>query len=291
MNAVRTMTGAAPVAPVGGPVPVRRAAPAVTAPAVRPAVKFGQVGGGSGHRIVVFGPGGIGKTTLAAALPGPVAFIDLDESLERLRGQLESLGLLENILPVAGVSDWQALRDVLAAPGWDGVKSIVIDTGTKAEEMAVAHTLANTIVDGKRATSIEGYGFGKGYGFVFDTFLPLLANLDRHSREGRHVVLICHDCTATVPNPAGEDWLRYEPRLQSPNSGKASIRLRVREWADHVLFLGYDVDVSRDGKGRGAGTRTVYTAELPHCMAKSRSTQEVIPLGTDGRAVWAAVIR
>ena len=29
------------------------------------------------------------------------------------------------------------------------------------------------------------------------------------------------------PNPAGEDWLRYEPRLQSPNSGKASIRLRV----------------------------------------------------------------
>jgi len=26
-------------------------------------------------------------------------------------------------------------------------------------------------------------------------------------------------------------------------------------------------------------------------MAKSRSTQEVIPLGADGRAVWAAVIR
>jgi len=210
------------VAPSAGPVPVRRVAPAAVAPVVRPAVKFGQVGGGSGHRIVVFGPGGIGKTTLAAALPGPVA---------------------------------------------------------------------NTVVDGKRATSIEGYGFGKGYGFVFDTFLPLLADLDRHSREGRNVVLICHDCTATVPNPAGEDWLRYEPRLQSPNSGKASIRLRVREWADHVLFLGYDVDVSRDGKGRGAGTRTVYTTELPHCMAKSRSTQDVIPLGQDGRAVWAAVIR
>jgi hypothetical protein len=254
-------------------------------------VKFGQVGGASGHRIVLFGPGGIGKTTLAASLPGSVAFIDLDASLPRLRGQFEALGLLENIRPVDGVTDWQTLRDVLAAPGWDDVKTIVIDTATKAEEMAVAFTLANTVVDGKRATSIEGYGFGKGYGFVFDTFLPLLADLDRHSREGRNVVLICHDCTATVPNPAGEDWLRYEPRLQSPNSGKASIRLRVREWADHVLFLGYDVDVSRDGKGRGAGTRTVYTSELPHCMAKSRSTQEVIPLGADGRAVWAAVIR
>jgi hypothetical protein len=54
--------------------------------------------------------------------------------------------------------------------------------------------------------------------------------------------------------------------------------LRVREWADHVLFLGYDVDVGKDGKGRGAGTRTIYTAELPHCMAKSRTTQTPVPL-------------
>ena len=299
MNAVKTVAGGV----AGGPVPVRKTAgPAFAAPtagkpaapsyptATRPGVRFGAIAGASGHRIVLYGPGGIGKTTLAAGLPGPVAFVDLDESLPRLRLLFESLGLLENIMPVDGVTDWQTLRDVLGAPGWDGVKSIVIDTGTKAEEMAVAHTLANTVVDGKRASSIEGYGFGKGYGFVFDTFLPLLGDLDRHSREGRNVVLICHDCTATVPNPAGEDWLRYEPRLQSPNSGKASIRLRVREWADHVLFLGYDVDVSKDGKGRGAGTRTLYTAELPHCMAKSRSTQEVIPLGQDGRDVWQKVV-
>ena len=107
---------------------------------------------------------------------------------------------------------------------------------------------------------------------MFDTFLPLLADLDRHARAGRNVVLVCHDCTSTVPNPAGEDWLRYEPRLQSPNSGKASIRLRVREWADHVLFVGYDVSVGKDGKGRGAGTRTLYSAEVPHCMAKSRAS-------------------
>ena len=41
-----------------------------------------------------------------------------------------------------------------------------------------------------------------------------------HARGTRdNVILICHDCTATVPNPTGEDWLRYEPRLQSPGSG------------------------------------------------------------------------
>ena len=271
------------------PIPVRRASAPTPPPAVtRGNVQFGKVTSGGGHRIVLYGPGGAGKTTLAAGLPGPVAFIDLDESLPRLRLQLEASGALANIMPVTGVTDWQTLRDVLASDGWDNAKTIVIDTGTKAEELAISFTLANTLMDGKHVSSVEGYGYGKGFGFVFDTFLPLLSDLDRHARAGRNVVLICHDCTATVPNPAGEDWLRYEPRLQSPNSGKASIRLRVREWADHVLFLGYDVSVSKDGKGRGAGTRTLYTIELPHCMAKSRTTQEVITL--DGRDVWANII-
>ena len=267
------------------------APPAVPMVQVRKAVQFGEVAASSGHRVLLYGPGGIGKTTLASQLPGPVAFIDLDESLPRLRSQLEESGRMANIMPVTGIHNWQTLRDVIQADGWEKVRSIVIDTGTRAEELAVAHTLETVLVDGKRVTSVEGYGYGKGYGFVFDTFLPLLGDLDRHARAGRNVVFVCHDCTSTVPNPAGEDWLRYEPRLQSPNSGKASIRLRVREWADHVLFVGYDVSVGKDGKGRGAGTRTLYSAEVPHCMAKSRTTQETIPLGEDGAEVWGAIIR
>ena len=265
--------------------------PAMPMAQVKKAVQFGEVAASSGHRVLLYGPGGIGKTTLASQLPGPVAFIDLDESLPRLRSQLEESGRMANIMPVTGIHNWQTLRDVIQADGWEKVRSIVIDTGTRAEELAVAHTLETVLADGKRVTSVEGYGYGRGFGFVFDTFLPLLADLDRHARAGRNVVFVCHDCTSTVPNPAGEDWLRYEPRLQSPNSGKASIRLRVREWADHVLFVGYDVSVGKGGKGRGAGTRTLYSAEVPHCMAKSRTTQETIPLGDDGEAVWGEIIR
>jgi hypothetical protein len=254
----------------------------------RDAVQFGKIATGAGHRIVVYGPGGIGKTTLAANLPGPIAFFDLDDSLARLAAQIDT----GNILPVSGIENWSDFRRALQADGWDKVKTIAIDTATRAEEMAVAHTLATVPHEkGHMCARLEDYGFGKGFQHVYDTFLPLLADLDRHSRAGRNVVILCHDCTSTVPNPAGEDWLRYEPRLQSPNSGKASIRLRVREWADHVLFLGYDVDVGKDGKGRGAGTRTVYPAELPHCMAKSRTTQTPIPL-THGEAaaLWAQII-
>jgi len=252
-------------------------------------VAFGKIANATGHRVVIYGPGGIGKTTLACHAPGPVAFFDLDDSLSRLLPQLTAAGLTDAIMPVE-VSGWQDIRNSLHAPGWDAVKTIVIDSATKAEELCVAHTLATVPHEkGQRCHSIEDYGYGKGYTHVFDQFLPILADLDAHCRAGRNVVLICHDCATTCPNTMGEDWLRYEPRLQSPNSGKASIRLRVREWADHMLFYGYDVAV-KDGKGVGSGTRTIYPTELPHCMAKSRTCQFQIPVDTPDGALWGQVI-
>lgn len=235
----------------------------------------------AGHRIVLFGPGGVGKTSLADLAPGPVAGFDLDESHAVLQPK--------NTRRIGGVESWDDLRAVLNGNSWDEVRTIVIDSATRAEEFALTWTIGNVPHEkGNRISRIEDYGFGKGYQHVYETFLTLLGDLDRHVRAGRNVILICHDCCTTVPNPQGEDWQRYEPRLQSPSSGKASIRLRVREWADHVFFLGYDVDV-KDGKGRGSGTRTLWPVEMPHCMAKSRRLSDPIPVYPNDPAVWNAL--
>jgi len=202
-------------------------------------VSFGSIQP-QGHRVGIYGPGGIGKTTLAATAPGPVAFFDLDDSLPVLLPSLAGY----DVRRVEGIDGWEDMRVALHGDGWDDIRTIVIDSATKAEELALGWTLANVPheKDGVLIRRIEDYGFGKGWQHNFETFLKPLGDLDRHVRAGRHVVLICHDCTATVPNPKGEDWLRYEPRLQNPSSGKASIRLRVREWLDHLLYLGYDVN-------------------------------------------------
>jgi len=93
-----------------------------------PSVRFGQITAETGHRVVIYGPGGIGKTSLAAVAPGPVAFFDLDDSLPRLNSQLPN-GIDTRL--VAGESNgepmWEGLRASLHADGWDGIKTIVID--------------------------------------------------------------------------------------------------------------------------------------------------------------------
>ncbi len=281
---------------MSNPIPVRGGLPPVKAMPARPSapvaeketVTFTKIKKDTtGDRIVLYGSGGTGKTTLACSLPGPVAFFDFDKSLEKLGKQPGADKLLENVIEIKGVETWEQLRRKLQAAGWDSIRSIVIDSLSVAQAMAITWMFENIKEKGAAVTRMEDYGYKAGYRHLFDTFCLLFADLDAHVKAGRHVVLICHDADSKVPNPQGLDWLRSEPRLE--NEKNCQLRFRIKEWADHVLFVKLDVNVGKDGKGQGCGTRTVYTSELPHCMAKSRTTQGDFAL-IEGDDFWSKVI-
>src|SRR5690348_5452770 len=87
-------------------------------------IKLGGISKAVGHRVVIFGPGGIGKTTFVAQAPGPVSFIDSDESLPRLSISLEELSIP---LPgVAPISDWATLRSGLQSEGWPASGTVAL---------------------------------------------------------------------------------------------------------------------------------------------------------------------
>jgi len=90
-----------------------------------------------------------------------------------------------------------------------------------------------------------------------------------------------------VPFPAAEDYLRWEPDLyKGGKDGRGSTRQRIKGWADHVVFVCFDVRVT-DGKGRGSGTRTWHSLELPTHIAKSRTVQTSAAFElSDPGAVW-----
>lgn len=234
------------------------------------------------QKIVAYGAGGSGKSTLFSLLPAKPLFIDLEQGSHFL-----------DVDRIDNITTWDELRSVLHDQAlWADYGAVVIDSFTKAEELAIAWTLQNVKHEkGHTVDSIEGYGFGKGVVHVYETFLQLLGDLDSHIRAGRHVGGICHECTANVPNPSGEDWIRYEPRLQSPASGKSSIRHRVKEWTDHLLFIGYDVAVNKDGKGMGGGTRTIHPVEMPTHWAKSRCLANEIPYEKGSGEIWTQLFK
>ena len=152
---------------------------------------------------------------------------------------------------IPGVSTWQDVRAALHERSlWANYGAVVIDDMTTVEQLAIRWTLDNVKTEkGNTVNSIEQYGWGKGYVHSYETFLQLFGDLDMHVRDGRMVVCIAHEQATKAPNPKGDDWLRYEPRLQ--NSDRGNIRKRFVEWVDHLLFIGYDVNVSESGVGVG----------------------------------------
>lgn len=231
------------------------------------------------QRVLLYGEGSVGKTSLGALAPNPV-FIDFEGRAGELGGRC-----------VSGVDDWSDLRAALLSLETGEHQTVVIDSVTKAEELCAAYTVAMVPNDkGNRVASLTAYGFNKGLEHNFNTFLPFLQDCDRLVRAGKNVILIAHACTDRAPNPNGEDWIRYEPRLQAPQSGKNSIRERVFEWADHVLFLSYDVVVSDEGKGRGVGTRTIYPVQLPSHRAKSLRASQPVPYAKGDGSIWTTIL-
>jgi hypothetical protein len=232
-------------------------------------------------RILIYGTGGIGKTSLASYLPAPL-FLDLDRGLRHIKGARDY------------VSDWQELRGKLATIAQSppqGLRTVVIDTITVAEELAKEYVVETRRTDkGKAVDSVEGFGWGKGWQFVYDEFNALITDLDRLTARGLYVCLIAHVLTTPCPNPQGEDFLRWEPAVYGGDKkGRGNLRERLKNWSDHTLFVGYDV-WAEDGKARGNGTRTVYATELPTHLAKSRSAVDSIPYQlNDPGAIWRAL--
>lgn len=233
-----------------------------------------------GERVVIYGCGGIGKTSLAALAPRP-KFIDTQGGTNHL-----------NVSRVTLIDQWQDVRDALHQPSlWAGVETIVLDTASDLQEWAVAHTLRTVPHEKseKPIVRIEDYGYGKGYEHVFDTFLPLLSDLDMHAKEGRNIIVVCHETIEKAPNPDGEDYLRYEPALM--NTGKfARLRERIKAWCDHLLYIQYDRDVSKDGKAKGRGSRTIYPTETATYWAKSRVLRTPIVYTEGDGDVWRQLL-
>lgn len=205
------------------------------------------------RRTQVAGVEGCGKSTFAADAPNPI-FIAAEDGIRHLN--------------VASFPEPQTFGDVMEAVRTlleedHDFKTLVIDTVDWIEPLIWSH-LCN--VHGWK--SIEEPGYGKGYAVALDEWRKLLSELDRlRNAKGMEIILLAHVTIKTFSNPAGQDFSRYESKLNRSASAL------IREWTDANLFATFEEFTKKDGakvKGFSTGRRVLYTQRTAAWDAKNR---------------------
>ena len=204
-------------------------------------------------KVVIDGPEGLGKTTLASKFPNPL-FLDTEGSTVRLNVRRIKITSWEDLL--------EAIKYVKANPTL--CKTLVIDTADWAEILAIRY-----VCNKNRKTSLEDFGYGKGYTFVADEFVDLLKRLNELRDLGIHIVLVAHAKPRKYELPEEQGQFdRWEMKLSKQTAPL------IKEWCDMLLFCNYKTYVitSSDNSSKKAtgGKRVMYTTHNPCWDAKNR---------------------
>lgn len=215
-------------------------------------------------RTVTFGPEGCGKSTFAAGAPKPI-FLGAEDGT----GQLDIERLPQ---PETFADALEGIR-MLGRETHD-YGTIVIDTLDWLEPLIWQH-----ICRRDEQANVESYGYGKGYQVALDEWRILLSALEHlRATKKMHVVLLAHSWIKPFKNPQGEDFDRYEMKLNAKASGL------IKEWADSVLFANFETFAKKDERtkrvrGVSSGARFLHTERTAAFDAKNRfGLPERLPL-------------
>ena len=209
----------------------------------------------SAIRLVGYGAEGIGKSTFASKFPEPL-FIDVE-------GGTKQLDVARFPTPATWADLLEEIDAVIEEP--DVCQTLVIDTIDRAETLLLTTMLKEANVD-----SIEKYGggYGKGWTQLGERFLrDFLNRLDRVIAKGVNVVLLAHAQMRKLESPDEPPYDRWELKVSK------KVAPIVKEWADILLFMNYDVMVVEENgrnKAKGTAKRRMHANHRPTYYAKNR---------------------
>jgi hypothetical protein len=212
------------------------------------------------QRVVLYGVESIGKSTFAANFPKPL-FLDVEGGTAHLDVDRVEINSADEL--ITALSEVKKLN----------YQTIVIDSIDWTERLVVEGLLAQ-----HKKTSIEDWGYGKGWVMVAEKMSRLLTAFDDLIGLNINVVLIAHSKVQRVEPP---DLMSAYDRYELKMSKQASPL--IKEWADELWFLKFKTKVmqSEGGKGKGMGgkERIMLTTHSAAYDAKTRSgLPEELPL-------------
>ena len=204
-------------------------------------------------RCIIYGPEGIGKSTLASNFPEAV-FIDLEHGTDSM-----------DVSRFTTPSNFALFMDLLNSIAQEDVcKTVVIDTADRLEQIVTKY-----VCEKHQIRSIEDAGYGKGYTYLWEAWQEILKALDKVIDSGKNVVLVAHAQMRKFEQP---DEMGAYDRWELKLSKKTAPL--IKEWSDMLLFCNYKNNIVEDPKTKSkkarGGKRVMYATHSPVYDAKNR---------------------
>ncbi|MGM0124710.1 hypothetical protein IGI37_002104 [Enterococcus sp. AZ194] len=210
------------------------------------------------QKAVIYGPEGIGKTSLASQFPDPV-FIDTEGSTNNM-----------DVARLDKPSSWiMLMQQIDFVKQTMPCKTLVVDTIDWAERLCIEYITSNA-----NKKSITEFGYGEGFIKLEEEYGRFLNKLSDLAEMGINVVLTAHAKIVKFEQPDEMGaYDRWELKLGNKTTAKTAAL--TKEWADMVLFCNYKtLSVASDDKGKKfkgqGGKRVMYTSHHPAWDAKNR---------------------
>lgn len=170
-------------------------------------------------KMIVYGPSGIGKTTLGARFKNPVLLRVEDGIPKGLEVQTFS-DLAKSFDDVL-----QACKAVAESKSFD---TLVVDSLDWLDSVYTKAICAKARVE---SLAEVGGGFGKGFSQLVQCWTKTIDVFERLVQSGVSVVLLAHSDIKKINPPDRPEFSRYDLKLPT------NVANLLKEWADAIGFL------------------------------------------------------